>query len=96
MLRSIEKTTVSSIIEEVALYVRYVDDVFVIWGSKDMSKELQRGFSTQDYGLKLTLEQKEKNKIHFLDVQIIYENNNIKTKVLQETYKHRSNNPEVV
>lgn len=48
------------------------------------TKELQKSLATANCGLMLNVEQRENSRIHFLDVQIIYENNNIRTTVFRK------------
>lgn len=86
VIRSLEQTLLSNLIEEAVLYTRYVDDDIVIWNLADRSEELQSNFTIPSYGLKLVLEQRATDKIHFLDIEIIVENGNFRTKVFIESY----------
>lgn len=65
VIRSLEETTLQAIINEMCLYLRYVDDILVIWRS-DKTQCLQELFTILSYGLSLALDQ----CIHFVDVKL--------------------------
>lgn len=69
-----------------------MDDIFVIWCGNEKSKELQDKFTMSSYGLKLALDQKEKHRIHFLDVEILVEHRNKWMRV----YRKPSNVPVII
>lgn len=85
VIRSIEETMIHNLLEETCLYVKYVDDLFVIWKNVNHSEELFKIFTDKVYGLKLNLEQMEKETIHFLDVQIQITSSTIQTTVYRKS-----------
>lgn len=69
---------------EADLYIRYVDDIFLIWKDLDQTEDLLSLFTEEAYRLKLVLVQKEKEMINFLNVQIQVSNNTIETTVYRK------------
>ncbi|XP_023242245.1 uncharacterized protein LOC111640468 [Centruroides sculpturatus] len=71
VLHSLEKHVVNSLKKDIVFYKGYVDDVCVIWRKGERIHEFLHAVnSTNNDGLKLKLEQKSHERIHFLDIDI--------------------------
>lgn len=73
-----------AVINETKLYLRYIDDLFVIWDSHEKVKLLAEKFTLPNYGLKLKLEQCSKQNLHFLDIDIKVNGPSFSTKVYRK------------
>lgn len=70
------------------LYVRYVDDVLVIWKDKEKVEELAEEFTLMQYGLKLKRDQLSNMEIHYLDLQLHLQEGGIKMRIYRKpTYR---------
>ncbi|XP_044762030.1 uncharacterized protein LOC123319226 [Coccinella septempunctata] len=68
----------------ITIFKRYVDDCLIIT-TEDQIKEIMEVLNNLNNKLKFTLETELDNKINFLDMTIIRENNKIETKMLRKT-----------
>ncbi|XP_023225796.1 uncharacterized protein LOC111626593 [Centruroides sculpturatus] len=71
VLHNLEKQVVNSFKKDIVFYKRYVDDVCTIWRNNERIHEfIQVINNNNNDGLKLKLEQKSHERIHFLDIDI--------------------------
>ena len=62
-------------------YRRYVDDIFVLFKSSDHLKRFQSYLNSCHVSMSFTIETEQKNKISFLDVNVIREQGEFITSV---------------
>lgn len=74
-LKHVEETKMNEIKAEIVFYIRYMNDVFIIWQNQAKTEKIIDSFTNHNLGLRLNLEQKSSTIIHFLDVHIIIKGN---------------------
>ena len=57
-------------------YRQYVDDIFVLFKSSDQLKRFQSYLNSYHVNMLFTIETEQNNKMSFLDVNVIHEQNN--------------------
>ena len=76
----------SSLLEYRPLYYRrYVDDIFVLFKSSDHLKQFQSYLNSCHVSMSFTIETEQKNKISFLDVNVIREQGEFITSVYRKS-----------
>ncbi|XP_023241553.1 uncharacterized protein LOC111639834 [Centruroides sculpturatus] len=71
VLRDLEKQVVHSFKKDIVFHNRYVDDVCIIWRNGERIQVfIQVINNANNDGLKLELQQKSHERIHFLDIDI--------------------------
>lgn len=71
VVREVESQLSSKLTEEMLLYSRYVDDLFILWHSKHRAHDVIQQLSKKEYGLTLKLTEVSQGVINFLDIKII-------------------------
>lgn len=84
LLRNVEEQVLYKFQPSMVLYLRYIDDILVIWKDGHDAEELEAALTLKHYGLKLKREQRSKSSIHFLDLQIDVQNSSIRTSVYRK------------
>ena len=59
------------VIQDTYLYVRYVDDTFLLCRNKNQAKQLLQMFNSVHPNMKFTMEEEHSNRLSFLDVSIL-------------------------
>ncbi|XP_067121042.1 uncharacterized protein [Centruroides vittatus] len=70
VLRRLENKVLPIFNNDIILYARYVDDVFIIWRNINNASEFLNKMNNNPYGLTLSLEQKSDLNVNFLDLSI--------------------------
>lgn len=81
IVREVEFQLHSDIRNEMCMYSRYVDNIFIMWERRSMSELVIEHFSKPQYGLKLKLTNEHNETIDFLDIRIILEMGYLETTV---------------
>ncbi|XP_067122222.1 uncharacterized protein [Centruroides vittatus] len=81
VLRRLEREVISRFTPDIILYRRYVDDVIIIWKNEPKVDDFLHSVNDNPYGLTLKLDQLSDTRVHFLDVTIQLNMNNIETRV---------------
>ncbi|XP_023233804.1 uncharacterized protein LOC111633468 [Centruroides sculpturatus] len=85
VIRSLENNVLQKYEDNMIMYARYVDDVFIIWNNKPDIRQFIGDINSNIYGLELELEQQNQKRIHFLDIEIeVDEEGVINTKVYRK------------
>lgn len=70
------------------MYIRYIDDILVLWKDEKYIDELAKDFTMDEYGLKLMKDHMTENNVHFLDLQLEKQDGWLKTSVYRKpTYR---------
>jgi hypothetical protein len=67
-MSKLEKTVLSSRIEQLDMYLRYVDDIFIICSSEVNTSTLLEEFNQAHHAIKFTMEIESNEQLPFLDV----------------------------
>ena len=65
-------------------YKRYVDDIYVLFNSAENLKRIQRYLNSRHVNISFTIENEKDNRMSFVDVNIILEQENLKTSVYRK------------
>ena len=65
------KNKLDGVIQDTYLYVRYVDDTFLLCRNKNQAKQLLQIFNSVHPNMKFTMEEEHSNRLSFLDVSIL-------------------------
>ncbi|XP_023209782.1 uncharacterized protein LOC111612761 [Centruroides sculpturatus] len=81
VIRKVEEKVAHSFRSNIVYYMRYVDDIFIIWKNNRGISNFIESINNNEDGLNLKLEQKSSIVIHFLDINIVFKNRHISTNV---------------
>ncbi|XP_023239966.1 uncharacterized protein LOC111638474 [Centruroides sculpturatus] len=81
VVRKMEHSTIINFNEDIILYKIYVDDVLIIWKNDTKIEQFLSQMNSNQHGLKLNLEQISSNVLHFLDINIKFQNGSLCTNV---------------
>ncbi|XP_067143094.1 uncharacterized protein [Centruroides vittatus] len=81
VIRQLERDVVPMFTPDIILYRRYVDDVIIIWKGEPKVDDFLHIVNNNPFGLTLKLDQISDTRVHFLDVSIQLDINNIETRV---------------
>ncbi|XP_067130121.1 uncharacterized protein [Centruroides vittatus] len=81
VIRQLERDVVPVFTPDIILYRRYVDDVIIIWKGEPKVDDFLHIVNNNLFGLTLKLDQISDTRVHFLDVSIQLDINNIETRV---------------
>ena len=81
---SIITTIQFSVKNKTLYYWRYIDDIFVLFKSSDHLKQFQSYLNFCQVNISFTIETKQNNKISFLDVNVIREQDNFIASIYQK------------
>ncbi|XP_023215892.1 terminal uridylyltransferase 4-like [Centruroides sculpturatus] len=81
VLRNLENSIIPSLQQDILIYARYVDDVFILWKDNRNIKHFVDRINSNPYGLTLELEQQGSNSVNFLDLTITCIKGEIRTNI---------------
>ncbi|XP_023237766.1 uncharacterized protein LOC111636698 [Centruroides sculpturatus] len=81
VVRRLERGVVRNFKEDVIHFVRYVDDIFILWKNNSRIHEFLNRINNNKDGLRLKLEQKSSLNVHFLDINIKFMGDHLSTSV---------------
>ncbi|XP_023209972.1 uncharacterized protein LOC111639723 [Centruroides sculpturatus] len=84
VVRKLEEKVLLSFQSNILSYMRYVDDILIIWKTKPDIEKVLEAFNKNAYGLTLKLDQESRTEVNYLDVQINTANNNITTTIYRK------------
>ncbi|XP_067120956.1 uncharacterized protein [Centruroides vittatus] len=84
VLRKLENYILPFFQEDIVIYTRYVDDIFILWKNKQNINRFINLVNDNSYGLTLELEQESERQVNFLDLEIICREGHIVTKVYRK------------
>ncbi|XP_023223882.1 uncharacterized protein LOC111625086 [Centruroides sculpturatus] len=85
VVRRLEQQVLPGFKDDIILYARYVDDVFIVWKRKPDLAAFIETFNSNAYGLSLRAEQQSSTNVHFLDIDISLQQGRITTKVYRKS-----------
>ncbi|XP_023239320.1 uncharacterized protein LOC111637945 [Centruroides sculpturatus] len=85
VVRRLEQQILPDFNDDIILYARYVDDVFIVWKKKPDLAAFTETFNSNAYGLSLRAEQQSSTNVHFLDIDISLQQGRITTKVYHKS-----------
>ena len=81
-MESLEERALKTITQKPSMWIRYVDDTFVIWPHGDDELErFHQHLNQQNQSIKFTIEEEKENQLPFLDVQVRRDGNHLRTSV---------------
>ena len=84
-IQHLEETALRTAPDPPRLWLRYVDDTFVIWlHGQEKLDCFHEHLNTQHRNIKFTVEHEKENKLAFLDVQVTRTNNRLTTSVYRK------------
>jgi len=84
-MEEFEQNAVSSFTLKPRVWLRYVDDTFVIWShGEDKLEEFTKHLNTQSPSITLTTEKEQDKQLAFLDVTVVREKEGLKTTVYRK------------
>ncbi|XP_067143101.1 uncharacterized protein [Centruroides vittatus] len=84
VLRKLESSILPIVGNDILLYVRYVDDIFIVWKDNRNIKKFIDLMNQNPYGLTLELDQQSYNSVNFLDLTITCVGGEIRTNVYRK------------
>ncbi|XP_067121775.1 uncharacterized protein [Centruroides vittatus] len=84
VLRQLENTILPGFQNDIILYTRYIDDIFILWNNKHNTQRFLNDINDNPYGLTLQLDQESYNNVHFLDINITCGEGEIKTNIYRK------------
>lgn len=84
VLRYKELSLASMLENEFALYVGYVDHIFLVSACRDSALRLKKNLRDDSLGIQLNLDQVNERRVHFLDVGISVESSGYCTTVFRK------------
>ncbi|XP_023213466.1 uncharacterized protein LOC111616262 [Centruroides sculpturatus] len=84
VIRKHENTILPKFQEDIALSVRYINDVLIIWNKVPNIDLVLNYFNDNPYGLSLKVEQESQTTVHFLDITIKMEQGHLSTCVFRK------------
>ncbi|XP_023235281.1 uncharacterized protein LOC111634677 [Centruroides sculpturatus] len=84
VLRNLENSIIPSLQQDILIYARYVDDVFILWKDNRNIKHFVDRINSNPYGLTLELEQQGSSSVNFLDLTITCMKGEIRTNIYRK------------
>ncbi|XP_023210199.1 uncharacterized protein LOC111613110 [Centruroides sculpturatus] len=81
VVRRLERGVLRNFEEDIIHFVRYVDDIFILWRNDSRIHEFLNRINNNKDGLRLKLEQKSSLNVHFLDINIKFMGDHLSTSV---------------
>ena len=84
-MESLEERALKTITQRPSMWIRYVDDTFVIWPHGDDELErFHQHLNQQNQSIKFTIEEEKDNQLPFLDVLVRRDGNHLRTTVYRK------------
>ncbi|XP_023213881.1 uncharacterized protein LOC111616739, partial [Centruroides sculpturatus] len=84
VLRKLESNILPSFQNDIIVYARYVDDIFVLRKNNRNTHRFISLINNNPYGLTIELDQESKNSVNFLDLTITCKEGEIKTNIYRK------------
>ncbi|XP_023211868.1 uncharacterized protein LOC111614732 [Centruroides sculpturatus] len=84
VLRKLESDILPYFQNDIIIYARYVDDIFVLWKNNRNTHRFISLINSNPYGLTLELDQESENIVNFLDLTITCKEGEIKTNIYRK------------
>lgn len=85
LLRVVESQKFPKFQPFIKFYIRYVDDLLVVWKDENKIDELTKDFSLEQFGIKLIKDQVSISQLHYLDLSLLVDAGNINTSVYRKS-----------
>ena len=84
-MESLEERALNTTTLKPSMWIRYVDDTFVIWPHGDAELErFHQYLNQQNPSIKFTMDEERENQLPFLDVLVKREDNHLRTSVYRK------------
>ncbi|XP_067118515.1 uncharacterized protein [Centruroides vittatus] len=81
VVRRLEREALQTFKEDIIHFIRYVDDIFILWRNNSKIHDFLNKINNNKDGLRLKLEQKSSMSVHFLDINIKFMGDHLSTSV---------------